>query len=218
MKDWTLRLGEFELEMIGDDLVRVSGVDIFRLRQLGRSLRSTGEWIEVVDGISDLVIQFDTISLTADDARKLVQDCANRPMSVVDADESLVELSVAFGGDMGPDLSDVCGQLNLSAEELISRICSADLRVDVVGFTPGFAYISGIPEALSVPRLREPRKRVPAGSFGFAAGKCGTYALEGPGGWPIIGRVQNVLFDSSREDPFLLKAGQRVKVCALDPL
>ena len=139
---------------------------------------------------------------------------SSKPVNEIGSDAELTEvcLEVKFGGENGPDFRAVCDELKLTEQELISAICDAELCVDIVGFTPGFAYISGLPEALTVPRLKEPRKRVPAGSFGIAAGKCGTYALEGPGGWPLIGRVVNRLFNPEREKPFLLSAGQKVRV------
>ena len=179
---------------------------------MARELRASGEWTEVVDGIEDCVAQFDPLNWAPEEAMSHL--LSSKPLNEIGCDVELPEvcLEVEFGGDNGPDFRAVCDELKLTKQELISAICDAELQVDIVGFTPGFAYLSGLPEALSVPRLKEPRKRVPAGSFGIAAGKCGTYALEGPGGWPLIGRVVNRLFNPEREKPFLLSAGQKVRV------
>ena len=207
-----MALTEDNISMIGDDLIRVAGLPRPELRTLARELRASGEWLEVVDGIEDSVVQFDPLRLRPDEAvRHLL---SSKPLAEIGSDALLPEvcLEVEFGGENGPDFRAVCDELKLTEPELIAAICGAELRVDIVGFTPGFAYISGLPEVLTVPRLKEPRKRVPAGSFGIAAGKCGTYALEGPGGWPLIGRVVNRLFNPEREQPFLLSAGQKVRV------
>lgn len=207
-----MALTEDNISLIGDDLIRVSGLPRSELRTLARELRASGEWTEVVDGISDCVAQFEPLKWAPDEA--ISHLLSSKPLNEIGGDVELQEvcLEVEFGGDNGPDLLAVCDELKLTKQELISAICDAELQVDIVGFTPGFAYISGLTEELSVPRLKEPRKRVPAGSFGIAAGKCGTYALEGPGGWPLIGRVVNRLFNPEREKPFLLSAGQKVRV------
>ena len=80
-----------------------------------------------------------------------------------------------------------------------------------MGFTPGFAYLSGDDFDLDVPRLRTPRQHVPAGSVGLARDQCGLYSLDGPGGWPIIGRTPFALFDPDAAAPFRLNPGDSVK-------
>ncbi|MCL4150358.1 UNVERIFIED_CONTAM: hypothetical protein GTU68_000505, partial [Idotea baltica] len=121
-----------------------------------------------------------------------------------------VELPVRYGGKFGPDLEETSARLGLSVGELVDRHVSAEYVVGFMGFTPGFAYMSGLPTSLSVPRLEHPRQRLAAGSVGIAAGQCGLYALDGPGGWPIIARVMMRLFDTEAPQPFLLEAGTRV--------
>ena len=84
-----------------------------------------------------------------------------------------------------------------------------------MGFTPGFAYISGMPDGLNITRLDLPRSRVPAGLVGLSAAFTGLYALAGPGGWPLIGRTEATLFSPARANPFLLAPGQRVRFIAI---
>ena len=43
----------------------------------------------------------------------------------------------------------------------IDRLSGTELLVAFCGFTPGFAYMTGLPEELAVPRLETPRPRVP---------------------------------------------------------
>ena len=57
------------------------------------------------------------------------------------------------------------------------------------GFAPGFAYLTGLPEELHVPRLEEPRSKVPAGSVGLAGAFTGVYPRSSPGGWQLIART-----------------------------
>ena len=109
-------------------------------------------------------------------------------------------------------------QTGLLQKELIALHTGQEYRVDMLGFTPGFAYIGGLDAALDVPRLPQPRMHVAAGSIGIADGRTGVYALPGPGGWPIIGRTSLTLFDALSDQPFLLQAGYRVRFTAVQRL
>ena len=81
----------------------------------------------------------------------------------------------------------------------------------MIGFTAGFPYLGGLPEALHFPRRDQPRVRVPAGSVGIGGAQTGVYPHEAPGGWHLIGRTDAILFDVSREQPTLIKPGDSVR-------
>jgi inhibitor of KinA len=123
----------------------------------------------------------------------------------------VVELPVCYGGRFGPDLSFVAAHHNLSEEEVIHLHCRPDYFVYMLGFSPGFPFLGGLPEALHTPRLKSPRKKVPAGSVGIANGQTGVYPIASPGGWQLIGRTPLKLFDYGRENPFLLSTGNILK-------
>ncbi len=67
-----------------------------------------------------------------------------------------------------------------------------------------------------MPRHATPRVRVPAGSVGIAGVQTGIYPAETPGGWQLIGRTPVKPFDPSRDDPFLMKAGDAVQFYPID--
>ena len=81
----------------------------------------------------------------------------------------------------------------------------------MIGFVPGFPYLGGLSEKLTSPRKQNPRPAIPAGSVGIAGQQTGIYPLETPGGWQIIGRTPIKLFDVNRQQPSLLKAGDKIK-------
>ena len=123
----------------------------------------------------------------------------------------LVEIPVDYAGD---DLADVARISSLSTEEVVARHVAGEYVVAFLGFAPGFAYLLGGDARLHVPRLAEPRPRVPAGSVALAGPYSGVYPRESPGGWRLIGRTTAVLFDPLRSPPALLAAGDRVRFVA----
>src|SRR5690606_21570971 len=75
----------------------------------------------------------------------------------------------------------------------------------------GFPYSAGRPELLRRTRMPAPRGRVPAHSVGVAGHQTGVYTVETPGGWNLIGRALRAVYDPHRDEPFLLRAGDRVR-------
>ena len=98
-----------------------------------------------------------------------------------------------------------------STQEVARRHAAASHRVAFCGFAPGFAYLSGLPKKLQVPRLEEPRSKVPAGSVGLAGTFTGVYPRSSPGGWQLIARTHERLWDVDRDPPALLMPGTRVR-------
>lgn len=127
-----------------------------------------------------------------------------------------IAIPVCYGGVFGPDLDDVARHLGITPANVVRLHSAAIYQVYLIGFTPGFAYLGGMPEQLAVPRKATPRSRVAAGSVGIAGEQTGVYPLDTPGGWQIIGRTPLRLFDVDRERPILLKAGDQVVFQAMD--
>ena len=115
-----------------------------------------------------------------------------------------VRLQAAYDG---PDLEGVAAELGLSAAELVRRHAAAEHVVAFLGFSPGYAYMTG---GFAVPRLKTPRVRVPPGSLAVADGYTGIYPSPTPGGWRLIGRVAAPLFDPAACPPALLRPRDRV--------
>jgi KipI family sensor histidine kinase inhibitor len=119
-----------------------------------------------------------------------------------------VVLPVVFDG---PDLAEVAEVTGRGAAAVVQTLTTTELTVAFGGFAPGFAYLTGLPPELYVPRRATPRTRVPAGSVGLAGPFAGAYPRASPGGWQLIGRTDAVLFDVDREPPALLGPGVRVR-------
>jgi len=119
-------------------------------------------------------------------------------------------LPVCYGGDFGADLLDVAAATGLSPEAVVQLHAGTVFTVYMLGFMPGFPFMGLLPGALSVPRRREPRVRVPAGSVSITGPLSAIYPWESPGGWQLLGRCPVPLFDAAAANPVLLAPGDRV--------
>lgn len=203
------------IECCGDDLLSINVASPAEAQALAEQLRASGAWREVVPGIAAVVVQFDAIDVTIDVAMRRIADEIKHGIAAAERPDVLLEIPVVYGGDFGPDLDDVCEQTGLSADEFIALHTGQEYHVDLVGFTPGFVYVGGLDDLLHVPRRKQPRQHVEAGSVGIADGRTGLYALSGPGGWPLIGRTTFRLFDPQAEEPFPIRAGMRIKFVSI---
>jgi KipI family sensor histidine kinase inhibitor len=128
----------------------------------------------------------------------------------------IFEFPIVYGGEHKTDLDDLARMKNLSVDEIIRLHLEAEYRVYMIGFSPGFAYLGGLPEILHTPRLAVPRQRIEAGAIGIGGQQSSISSLPGPSGWRFIGRTPAKLFDPKRETPFLLRAGDRIRFRRID--
>lgn len=115
----------------------------------------------------------------------------------------------------GADLDDVARRWDMTRAEAAASHAALEFVVGFCGFAPGFAYLSGLPDELAVPRLERPRPRVPAGSVGVADVWTGIYPSASPGGWRTLGHTDIRLWDPHREQPALLAPGTRVTLAVI---
>ncbi len=120
-----------------------------------------------------------------------------------------IEIAVTYDGQ---DLADVAARWGTDAAGVAERLAGTDLVSAFCGFAPGFAYLSGLPAELAVPRLGTPRPAVPAGSVAVADRWCGIYPSASPGGWRLVGRTTAELWDATSDTPALLAPGTRVRL------
>ncbi len=141
--------------------------------------------------------------------RSVDLSAADRPV----APGGVVELPTTYDG---ADLDDVARLWDMTPAEAVAVHTGTVFVVAFCGFSPGFAYCTGLPEELSVPRLDSPRPRVPAGSVGLAGEFTGVYPRSSPGGWRLLGRTDAALWDAEAEQPALLSPGTQVRFVEVD--
>jgi KipI family sensor histidine kinase inhibitor len=133
-----------------------------------------------------------------------------RPLDVESG--STVEVPTRYDG---ADLETVAKRWGMSTDDVVATHTGTDFVVAFCGFSPGFAYCTGLPAELFVPRHDTPRSRVPAGSVGLAGEFTGIYPTASPGGWQLLGSTDLTLWDPDRDVPATLPPGTRVRFVAV---
>jgi KipI family sensor histidine kinase inhibitor len=124
-------------------------------------------------------------------------------------------VEVRYGADA--DSRELTARLGLPWERIVALHAGALYTVAFLGFTPGFPYLLGLPRALVTPRRETPRMRVPAGSVAIAGDHAGIYPSASPGGWWIVGRTDEPLFDPHPWPPRAWAPGDEVRFVAVGP-
>jgi KipI family sensor histidine kinase inhibitor len=172
---------------------------------------------DAIDGIIETVPTYRSLLVVYDPA--LVRGSPLAPLlearladiSSAHVAQRRIVVPVAYGGSVGLDLNELADLKQMSTDALIALHAAAEYRVYMIGFAPGFAYLGGLPEVLHTPRLAVPRQRIEASAIGIGGQQASINSVPGPSGWRFIGRTPLKLFDPAREEPFLLRAGDRVR-------
>ncbi|MHA7281773.1 5-oxoprolinase subunit B/C family protein [Arthrobacter sp. TMS2-4] len=123
-----------------------------------------------------------------------------------------VRIEVVYDGD---DLAEVGRLTGLDPDGVIAAHTGQLWTAAFGGFAPGFAYLVGENESLTVPRRTTPRTAVPAGAVALAGNFSAVYPRRSPGGWQLIGRTASRLWDLDRDQPALLRPGTAVQYVAV---
>ena len=170
--------------------------------------------LEWIPGYCTLMVVYDPLIVDYHQLIHQLQELEKEKDKVTFPSPSVVEIPTTYGTEypeFGPDLPSVAEHNQLTEEQVVEKHSSVDYLIYMIGFTPGFSFLGGLPQELATPRLENPRQKVPAGSAGIAGPQTGIYPVDSPGGWRLIGRTPIRLFDPNREEPILLKAGNYIR-------
>lgn len=174
---------------------------------------------ETVPTFRSLAILFDNNQIHPDDILEFLGNLTVSDSSEDAKDPQATrhwELPILYGTSHGPDLDSVAQATGLSCDAVVDLHVNSKLSVYMLGFLPGYAFLGDTPKALHLPRRREPRLRVPAGSVAIAMQLTGIYPWESPGGWHILGNCPVPMFDAQMSPPALLKAGDSISFTQID--
>lgn len=122
---------------------------------------------------------------------------------------------VVYGGEYGVDLDDVARAHDISTSEVIAKHTGCEYRVAMIGFTPGFAYLSGLDPAIATPRRESPRTQTPPGTISIGGVQACVQCLAAPSGWHLLGRTPVRTFHPHRDPVFLMEPGDAVNFQAV---
>jgi KipI family sensor histidine kinase inhibitor len=162
-----------------------------------------------------VLIDFDPLRMSHAELEALIA-AALQSGADCEISPNLLRIPVCYGDNFGPDLPFIAARCGLPVEEVVRLHSSAEYVVHFLGFSPGFAYLGGLPSKLMSPRLETPRKNVAAGTVGIAGMQTGVYPVDSPGGWRLIGRTPVRMFDPHSAPPTRLQPGDTVKFVPID--
>ncbi|MEY2482292.1 MAG: inhibitor of KinA [Verrucomicrobiota bacterium] len=211
------------IEPLGDSALLVRVVEEFHPeKSLDAVLRATRQLeAAAIPGVIELASAYSTVAVFYDPARiisfeefktqiEYALHTSLEPARPRAGAVPAIEVPVCYENEFAPDLGDVAQHAGLSEDEVVRRHSSARYRVNCVGFTPGFPYLTGLPAELATPRRATPRTEIPAGSVAIGGAQTGIYPSKSPGGWNVIGRTPLRLFDVKQEPPAMFQAGDRI--------
>jgi KipI family sensor histidine kinase inhibitor len=126
---------------------------------------------------------------------------------------------VLFGGEAGPDLDAVAGELDLAPDALVEQLTRAAWRVRFVGSPVGSTFTDTESWEHVVPRMKQPRTAVPAGSVALSGSQSCIYSVRSPGGWRLVGRTPLRVVDppGEREDFVIVRPGDQLQYVPISP-
>jgi KipI family sensor histidine kinase inhibitor len=200
-----------EVRPLGDRAFLIGVADAAAARVLAAGLtEELAGAAEVVCGSATVMVQ-----ATGDAALPPLRaaaerlQAARRPSDSAMAPGRVVTIPCRFDG---PDLDEVATLAGCRPGEVGALLTAGPLTAAVIGFSPGFAYLEGLPTPLErVPRRARPRPAVPAGSVAIANGHAAVYPTASPGGWHLVGRTAFPLFSAAAPPYAVLAPGDQVR-------
>ncbi|OCK60555.1 5-oxoprolinase subunit PxpB [Bradyrhizobium sp. LMTR 3] len=170
---------------------------------------------ETVPTYRSLLVHYDPVQIGFDTLGEGILALAQLPAPATTKARHW-RIPVVYGGEHGIDLEDVAKTLNTTPEEIVARHVAGDYRVAMIGFTPGWSYLSGLADSLHMPRRQNPRLLTPAGTISIGGVQTGVQCLAGPSGWHLLGRTAVRTYQLHRDPIFLLEPGDNVTFTPVD--
>ena len=170
---------------------------------------------ETVPTYRSLLVHYDPLLVDFDTLREKLLALANLPVPPTIKTRRW-RIPVVYGGEHGIDLEDVAKTLKTMPDDIVARHVRGDYRVAMIGFTPGWSYLSGLDNSLHMPRRQNPRLLTPAGTISIGGVQTGVQCLAGPSGWHLLGRTAVRTYQLHRDPIFLLEPGDHVTFSPVD--
>ena len=193
----------------GDRIDRPLNERILRIKAVVDAARIAGV-VETVPTYRALMIHYDPLQTSQatliETLRPLLDQDYSRPIR-----GTHWRIPACYEPEFAPDLKDVAKWAGMTPEQVVDIHTSVALYVYMLGFAPGQPHMGDLPDALAIPRRRDPRARIDKGSIVTATGLTIIYPVANACGWHIIGRSPISVFDPGKTPPALLNPGDTVE-------
>lgn len=163
-----------------------------------------------VPSYNKILIQFDALSSKKTKIRDFLHSLNKKEITTIIKKE-IIEIPICYDDKFALDIFDISEQTRIDKSDIIKLHLNTEFYVYMIGFMPGLPFMGNLDKKLSVPRKLSPRVHVPAGSVGIVDNLCVIYPNQSPGGWNIIGRTPQRMFDKNKKNPSIVNAGYLVK-------
>lgn len=197
------------------EIIPTGAVDVQAVvHQLDAALasRPAPAQIECVPATTTVLVAFDTLATDHDAVEAHLRTVVPRAITTSPV-AHYHDVVASYGAEDAPDLRTVAEQTGMSIDEVIKTHIAGDYRVAMYGFAPGYAYLTGVPEPLRLPRKPTAVPGVPAGSIIIAGAQCLITTITMPTGWWVIGRTDCQVLTGDPDRPFLFDVGDGVRFC-----
>jgi KipI family sensor histidine kinase inhibitor len=178
---------------------------------------------EAVTGITETVPTYRSLLVHYDPEQISFDALGDKLTALAQSDAALEatttrrwRIPVSYGGEHGIDLEDTAESLGITPDEVVARHVGGHYRVAMIGFTPGWSYLSGLDPSLQMPRRHDPRLLTPPGTISIGGIQTGIQCLAGPSGWHLLGRTPVRTYQLHRDPIFLLEPGDAINFYRVD--
>lgn len=168
----------------------------------------------IVATFETMLVEFDPLVTTRDALADAVR--ANIPTIEPTIETGrVIHIPLLYGGDYGPDLTDVAHELELTEQEVIDLHSSTDWRVAFNGAPAGTPLHDGSPFDRPIRRMPQPRIRIAEGTVALSGFQGTIYTVEAPGGWRLIGRTPIRIVNQGHDNFVAIDPGDTLR---FDPI
>lgn len=205
--------------MVGESAVSVQMGDVISL-EVNQKVRGLMQNLidDPVEGIKEMVPTYSSLMIhyrpEVIGFEQLKAEVKKRTTDTGKAQERtgiVKEIPICYEGELGLDVEECARLEDVSVKELIRIHSEHEYYTYMLGFAPGHAYKARFEEPFGFKRRESPRVKIPGRSIVVQTNQSNLIPFPQPCGWNIIGTTPCEVCDYSKEDPFLVHAGDWVK-------